>query len=124
METRWRDGLLDVLTVHGQVRYAGPGVVYGEHAKRWRPRTLATVGGGSGALSASRPPLSLRWDVEIVGDAKRATVSVRNEWSQPLALWSLEPLVVDDDGDLALNGPTAGWSLFTNGFQSWSGTRS
>ena len=124
METTWRDGLLDVLTVHGRVRHAGPGVVYGEDRQRWRPRSLVPGPDGSGPVSAQRSPLSLRWEIESDDDAVRCTVWVRNEGSQPLPLWSLEPLVVDDDGDLDLNGPVAGWSVFGNGFQSWSGTRS
>jgi alpha-galactosidase len=124
METRWRGGLLDVLTPHGQVRYAGPGVVFGDDRESWRPRILATAEGDPDEASASRGPVRLRWVVDTVEDTVRATVSVRNDGAEPLVLWALEPLVVDDDGELALNGPPVGWSVFANGFQSWSGTRS
>ena len=123
METIWCDGLLDIVTLHGRVRHAGPGVVYGEERMRWRPRSLARDGQGGGARTAVQQSLALRWDVSVAGDAVRATVSVRNDGAEAIPLWSLEPLVADADGELALNGPVAGWSVLTNGFQSWSGTR-
>lgn len=126
METRWDDGRLDAFSAHGRMRAVGPGVVHGPGRTRWRPSTLEPVDGRTDSMAATADGLHLRWDVESTGSELRATVTVRNEGSAPRRVWSLEPLAIDAGwhGELDLNGPVAGWSVFTNGFQSWSGSRS
>jgi alpha-galactosidase len=87
-------------------------------------RRLRPAPDGEGRLSDTRPPLSAV--LRMTSDASGGTLAleVTNVSEAPLRLWSLRPL--DVRGPFLRVGhnpaPTDAWSVFRNGYQSWSGT--
>jgi len=79
------------------------------------------------ADGAERVVLRVRWslDPEAPDDALLVEARLTNETSQSLALDGIDPLVVrgDEGAEVQLGHAPADWSIFRQGWQSWSATR-
>ncbi len=75
--------------------------------------------------SASWPELGLRVQLRLqsVGGALLLHATLENRGAAPLALEEVTPLYVAAPGEVRVGAGADRWSVFRNGYQSWSGTR-
>lgn len=117
------DGRVDLTwaDVTVAVEGLGPQVTYRSNATAvtWRPRRLAREGD---TTTATRGGLVLTLKGEARGDAVVLSAVVRNDRPDSVRLDALAPLAVGPDGAVVVGPRVADWSVYRNGFQSWSGT--
>lgn len=77
----------------------------------------------------SAPSERLLFEAEFIPDTDDNSLQVNtrilNELNSPVAIESIDPLIVraDRDGKFSLGFTAGEWSIFRNGWQSWSATR-
>jgi len=78
-----------------------------------------------GATPAERLVFAAEFTPDADDNSLRIVTRVTNELHEPIALDSLDPLIVraDLDGKFSLGFSAGEWSIFRNGWQSWSATR-
>lgn len=100
------------------------GLVYGPGGRTHR--TVHLAADPSGTYVDDRRPLSVSLDVRTDEEGASLDLSVTNTGAEPIQLWSLNPFDVTG-AFLTVDGrarSTNDWSMFRNGYQSWSGTGS
>jgi alpha-galactosidase len=113
------------VSLHG----LGPEVTYssGTHEQvlrpaLWRPALREVDGGFEAATLDGSLALRLR-----VGEAAGAVVVhavVRNTGTRPIHIRRIAPLALDASGECRIGARADRWSVFRQGYQSWTGTRS
>lgn len=121
-----QDGRLDLIAPGmPSVRLRGlrPQVVYSRGGRRetWRPDVRPA---GDGFETASTGGLSMRLQAQQQGSGLVVRAVVRNAGNDPVRLARIAPLALDDSGDCQIGSRTDRWSIFRQGYQSWTGTRS
>jgi len=103
---------------------ASPEVTYrgGTHEHIWRP-ALHALDGSFAATTLDRA-LALRLDVREVAGALIVETTLCNTGTQPLHLRRIAPLALDASGECRIGAGVDRWSIFRQGYQSWTGTRS
>lgn len=114
VDLTWADVAVAVMGLGPQVTYRSGGTLV-----TWRPRRLVRDGD---TTSAARGGLVLTLRGEARDDAVVLSAAVRNDGSVPVQLESLAPLAVGTDGATVVGPRIDAWSVYRNGFQSWSGT--
>lgn len=112
----WGDVAVAVEGLGPQVTYVSGGTTV-----TWRPRRLVRDGD---TMTAERGGLALVLRGEAVDDGVVLSAVVRNDGHEPVEVVSLAPLAVGPDGRTVVGPGTGSWSVYRNGFQSWSGTGS
>jgi alpha-galactosidase len=90
--------------------------------QRWRADALVPLDGGWSALW---PEIGVRCElaVESAGEAVVLRPTLAHAGDAPLRLAAIAPLAVTPPGALQVGADVKRWSVYRNGFQSWSGTR-
>jgi alpha-galactosidase len=100
------------------------GLVYGPG--RLTHRTVHLEADPSGAYVDERRPLRVSLRVRTDHRGASLDLAVKNTGSEPVQLWGMNPFDVGG-AFLTVDGrapDTGEWSMFRNGYQSWSGTGS
>ena len=89
---------------------------------RWHAESLIASDGG---WSAVWPEAGLRLElrVESFGEAIILRPTLEHVGDAPLRLVEIAPLAVQPPGALTVGTAVERWSVYRNGYQSWSGTR-
>lgn len=116
VDLTWGDVAVAVEGLGPQVTYVSGGTTV-----TWRPRRLVRDGD---TMTAERGGLALVLRGEAVDDGVVLSAVVRNDGHEPVEVVSLAPLAVGPDGRTVVGPGTGSWSVYRNGFQSWSGTGS
>ncbi|MGH7785573.1 MAG: alpha-galactosidase [Candidatus Binatia bacterium] len=94
----------------------------GDERLVWQAEALREEADGAGALWVETGlRAELHWTVQAA--STRLTMSLENCGDATLAVEEVTPLVVATLGAGRVGGSAADWSVFRNGYQSWSGTR-
>jgi alpha-galactosidase len=106
------------------LRGLGPEVAYRSRTQEqtWRPALREVDGGFEAATLDGSLALRLR-----VGEAAGAVVVhavVRNTGTRPMHIRRIAPLALDASGECRIGARADRWSVFRQGYQSWTGTRS
>ncbi len=122
-----RGGGLDVVApALAEIRLLGcrPEVTYrrGGRVQTWRP-AIVPAGDGCEAISAS-PDLEMRLAWQRQGGAVTLHATLRNVGRDRLAIVRIAPLALDESGECQVGRGADRWSVFRQGYQSWTGTRS
>ena len=90
--------------------------------QRWRAESLRALNGG---WSASWAETGLRLDlaIESLGEAVVLRPTLEHGGDAPLRLVSIAPLTLTPPGELRIGATVERWSMYRNGYQSWSGSR-
>jgi len=117
------DGRLDLgfLSLSGvELRGAGPEISFRSagHRHVWKPALQATESGWEGR--------SDRFGLKVTLSAARQglVLSLRNEGTRPVLLSRIAPLAIDASGVCRIGSHAGSWSIYRQGYQSWTGTRS
>ena len=98
------------------------GVVVRRGRKRiaWRAAAL-----GADGLSALWADTGLRFEVRSAerDGALVISASLEHAGTQPVVLEEIAPLLIEPPGCVRVGDESNDWSVFRNGYQSWSGTR-
>jgi alpha-galactosidase len=107
-----------------RLRGLGPEVTYRDATREqiWRP-ALRAVDGGFAAATVDGS-LTLRLSVRATADALVVAAIVQNTGTEPIRLRRIAPLTLDASGDCRIGARPDRWSVFRQGYQSWTGTRS
>lgn len=126
MEYEVRDGRLFFWTPDGRVRLQGlrPAVFYevGGEPRRYRPYLERSEGGAHSA--ANEDGLALRVSVTREGLFVVVRLVLEHRGSRPLRVCTASPLWLPDFGEVFVGPSARHWSVYRNGYQSWTGTRS
>jgi alpha-galactosidase len=111
---------LPTISLHG----LGPEVTYrrGYDERIWQPALQAVAGGFTAATVDGS--LTLRLCVRDHPSAVIVDAVLHNTGTHPLRLRRLVPLAIDASGECRIGGSADRWSVFRQGYQSWTGTRS
>ncbi|MBX3027602.1 alpha-galactosidase [bacterium] len=90
--------------------------------QRWRADSLVAFEGGWSALWAETG-LRVELRVEAAGDAVVLRTTLEHAGEAPLRLVAMAPLAVTPPGAVRVGDDVGRWSVYRNGYQSWSGTR-
>jgi alpha-galactosidase len=109
---------------HVWMRGLRPEVVYwqGEEWHNWRPAVQPVAGGFEATAPERGLQVCLRTEWHDAGFLVCATL--RNSGTQTIRLARLAPLVLDTGGACAIGDGAQRWSVYRQGYQSWTGTRS
>ena len=127
MRVTLHSGRIDLTSpVQPQVRLRGlrPEVVYwsGASPRTWRPLLRAANDGFTSETSAV--PLSIHIATDTHTDALIVRATVQNTGSEPIRMQRVAPLALGPSGECTIGARTECWSIFRQGYQSWTGTRS
>lgn len=127
LELDAQDGQLDLSApIMPLVRIRGlrPEVVYrrGNRREMWRP-AVRRAGIGFESDSAGTG-MSMRLDAHQQGAGLTVRAVLKNTGADLIRLARMSPLAVDDSGDCRIGSSAERWSIFRQGYQSWTGTRS
>jgi alpha-galactosidase len=120
-----RDGRIDLRAAAPlpvEIRGATVGLVIRRAGERIAWQADALQADGLSALWAEAG-LGLELHSAEAGDALVLRVTLENRGDQAIVLEEIQPLVVAPPGGARVGGEAANWSVFRNGYQSWSGTR-
>lgn len=117
------NGRLDLgfLSLPGvELRAAGPEIVfqYAGQSHVWKP-TLQPATTGWEARS-----VGFGLAVELRATRQGMVLTLRNEGSERLSIARIAPLAVDATGSCRVGASPRSWSVYRQGYQSWTGTRS
>jgi alpha-galactosidase len=125
LNLRLRDGRIDLQAsapLPVEIRGATVGLVIRRGGERvaWRADELRADG-----LGALWPEAGIGLELRSAneGDALVLRMTLENRGDQAVVLEEVAPLVVTPPGAVRVGDDAAGWSVFRNGYQSWSGTR-
>jgi alpha-galactosidase len=115
---------LSVVGLDVSLRGLGPEVTSCEagQERSWRP-ALRAIDGGFAAASVDGG-LTVRLGAHAHAGALVVEAAVRNTGTRPLRLRRLAPLALDASGECRIGPRPDRWSVFRQGYQSWTGTRS
>jgi alpha-galactosidase len=89
---------------------------------RWRAESLVALDGGWSAV-CSELGLRVELQVESAGEAIVLRPTLEHAGEAPLRLVEIMPLLVTPPGGVRVGADVRRWSVYRNGYQSWSGTR-
>jgi len=119
-----RDGRLDLRAAALPVELSGAtlGLVIRRGSRRvsWQAEALRADG-----LSAVWPETGVRLELRSAerDGALIISVSIEHGGAEPVLLEEVVPLLIAAGGTVRVGENPADWSVFRNGYQSWSGTR-
>lgn len=97
-------------------------VELGGTRQRWRADALLAIDGGWSAAWAETG-LRLTLAVGSLGEGVVLRPTLEHSGDAPLRLIEIAPLAVESPGAVRVGAEVARWSVYRNGYQSWSGSR-